>query len=370
MEVKLAAPSTNKIPKRVLVAPLDWGLGHATRCVPIIRGLLQRGAQVWLAGEGAVQVLLQAEFPNLPFLPLEGYRVTYGQSGTGTQLRLLRQLPRILSAIRHENNWLQTAMEQYGFDVVISDNRYGLYHPAVESVFITHQLQIRSPFAFFSPLLLQAHYRLIQKFDACWVPDVMDKNGLAEALSHPSRLPHLPTRYIGWLSRMQPNGEQETGPVLVLLSGPEPQRSLLEQIILAQCSEAGQPLVLVRGLPGNETLPSAPPNLAIYNHLPASALAQHLNSAAFVIARSGYSTIMDLAALHKKSILIPTPGQTEQTYLARHLQQQGLALLQNQQHFNLKDALQKAAAFAYRPFPPAADGLTPALERLLLRQDR
>ena len=117
-------------PLRVLVAPLDWGLGHATRCVPVICALQAAGHQVWLAGEGAQEQLLRGIFPGLPFLPLKGYRVRYGRSALGTTLKLITQLPRLRKTIREENRWLAEMQQQYQFQLIISDNRFGLHHPA------------------------------------------------------------------------------------------------------------------------------------------------------------------------------------------------------------------------------------------------
>ena len=219
---------SNKEMKRVLIAPLDWGLGHATRCIPIVRQLQARGLQVFLAGEGAVQSLLQAEFPELPFLHLEGYRVQYGSNATTTMWQLLRQIPQIKAAIRNEKAWLSQMLMRYRFDAVISDNRYGLYHPGTYAVLLTHQLRIQAPTEGAAHLLQWMHYRYIQKFSACWVPDVPGTPSLAGALSHPGSMPRLPVQYIGPISRFIPSSTQQvsSGPLLLLLSGPEPQRSI------------------------------------------------------------------------------------------------------------------------------------------------
>ncbi|MGZ5222172.1 MAG: glycosyltransferase, partial [Chitinophagaceae bacterium] len=147
---------------RILVAPLDWGLGHATRCIPVIYELLTRNVEVWLAGEGPQEILLKKEFPDLPFLYLRGYRVKYGKSGMGLISAIFRQVPQILSSIRQENNWLKDVANKYQFDAVISDNRYGLFHPEIPCVFITHQLSIKSPFGKWSEKILQKrNYRFI-----------------------------------------------------------------------------------------------------------------------------------------------------------------------------------------------------------------
>ena len=355
-------------PPRILVAPLDWGLGHATRCIPLIRLLLQRGCYVLVAAEGAAEHLLRTEFPQLHYLHLEGYRVRYAKTGLGLVAAIARQLPRLLKSIKAEKAWLRKTVEQYGIDAVISDNRYGLYHPDVFSVLVTHQLQIQTLLGKPGHLLLQRlHYQFINRFNACWVPDYEAAPGLAGDLSHPAKLPHVPLIYLGPLSRFYAGVDQLQHYVLVMLSGPEPQRTLLEQQLLAQLKSYGGPVLFVRGLPGTVGLPNVPYHVNIMNHLGAGAMQQALQGAQLVIARTGYSTVMELMALQKKSILIPTPGQTEQQYLARHLMKHRYALCLPQKGFGLAAAVQLAQQFNYT-FPKVEDeesGLIKAIDTLL-----
>lgn len=335
---------------RILVAPLDWGLGHATRCIPIIRTLEALGCEPVLAGEGAQARLLGQEFPHLPLLELRGYRIRYAATGSGLAWSLLRQSPKILRSIDQEHAWLKRMVADHGIHGVISDNRFGLHHDRVPSVFITHQLRIKTPLGRLAEHLVQRwNYHYIERFGECWVPDVEQEDGLAGELSHPSKMPAIAVRYLGPLSRFNKTGEgEEERHLLVLLSGPEPQRSIFEQIILSQLPAYTGTVTLVRGLPGkNETLPSTG-RVTCYNHLPAEALAKEMERASLVLSRSGYSTIMDLVAIGKKSILVPTPGQTEQEYLAEHLEKKGMAPSMNQRKFVLSEALKAAGAFDYR----------------------
>ena len=186
--------------KKLLVAPLDWGLGHATRCVPVISDLLNNDCEVWLAGEGKQEKLLREEFPSLSFLPLKGYRIKYAKNGlTG---KILLQIPSILRSIKEENKWLKEQVNKFGFEAVVSDNRYGLYHEKIFSVFITHQLCIKSSLGKWSEKILQQwNYKFINRFHECWVPDEKGENNLAGELSHPVKMPLIPTKYIGALSR-------------------------------------------------------------------------------------------------------------------------------------------------------------------------
>jgi UDP-N-acetylglucosamine transferase subunit ALG13 len=335
---------------RILVAPLDWGLGHATRCIPVIYELLSQGAEVWMAGEGAQGAILTQEFPDLPILPLEGYRVKYNRSSAGFLRSMLFQVPRLLRAIRRENEWLKQAVNEHGFDAVISDNRFGLHHPALRSVFITHQLNIKSPLGKWSERFLQKNnYNYINRFTECWVPDQDGENNFAGTLSHPSKLPASPVRYIGILSRLKKTGTTEKkGHLFISLSGPEPQRTILENIIIKDIGHYNGTATIVRGLPGTMSIIPSTNDIRFYNHLPATEYNKEIEQAEFVISRSGYSTIMDLARLGKKSILIPTPGQTEQEYLAEYLVQQKKAYCIKQKDFILDVALRTAEKFDYK----------------------
>lgn len=353
---------------RILVAPLDWGLGHATRCIQVIRMLLNRGADVWLAGEGAQEKLLKEEFPGLPFLPLQGYRMRYAKTAPGLVWSMLRQLPKMRRAIREEQAWLENAVQQYQLDAVISDNRYGLHHPSIPSVFITHQLLIKSGWGKWTEKILQKNnYRFINKFSRCWVPDAEGPENLAGELSHPERMPGLPVQYIGVLSRFTDKHIPERKDhLLLLLSGPEPQRSLLENKFIKEIGHYSGTATVVRGLPGQSMLIPSTNMIHFYNHLSAEELNAAMEEADLVICRSGYSSIMDAMVLRKKCVLIPTPGQTEQEYLGSSLMNKGLAVSIRQSDFTLEGALAAARNFNYR-IPPAtnSDPLLKAIDTLL-----
>jgi len=334
--------------KKLLVAPLDWGLGHATRCVPVIRDLLNNNCEVWLAGEGAQEKLLREEFPLLVFLPLKGYRIKYAKNGlTG---KILLQIPSLLRSIREENKWLKEQVNKFGFEAVISDNRYGLHHEKIFSVFITHQLCIKSSLGKWSEKILQKwNYKFINRFHECWVPDEEGENNLAGELSHPVKMPLIPTKYISPLSRFERNNIDEIkNHLLIILSGPEPQRTILENKVIDQIVNYPATATIVRGLPGEKNIIPSTNTIHFYNHLSSEELNNEAMKAEFIISRSGYSTIMDIAALQKKSILIPTPGQTEQEYLADHLMKKQFAFCVDQNNFLLLKNVEEARNFEYR----------------------
>lgn len=333
----------------VLVAPLDWGLGHATRCIPLIHALLQNNCKVILAGEGNVRALLQQAFPGVEWLHLPGYRVRYSAQKWWMPFQLIGQLPNLLSSVQEEQAWLKKVVAERKIDGVISDNRYGLYHPQVPSVFITHQLRIQTFLGKRADDLLQnLHYRYINRFSECWVPDAKEK-GLGGELSHPSQLPSIPVSYLGVLSRFAMVAPVQGGKhLLILLSGPEPQRTILERMLLEQVRRYKKKVVWVRGLPHAVEPLDVPANVEVFGHLPAKALEQKMREASFIVSRSGYSTVMDVMTLRQKAIFIPTPGQTEQEYLAQHLMQQNRALCIEQTRFQLGPALELAASFPYQ----------------------
>lgn len=326
--------------KRVMVAPLDWGLGHYTRCIPIIKALLQAGADIIIAAEKQGEILFAQEFPGLRIIPLKGYKVKYNKHKFFFSLSILLQTPRLFMAIRSENKWLRKIISEYKIDLIISDNRFGLYHEKVPCIFITHQLQILTGNKLLNRLVQKINYAFIEKFSGCWVPDIEEDGGVAGALSHPLHFPKIPVTYIGILTRFSKSVEQKKYDLLLLLSGPEPQRSILEAMLLQQVKKSLLQILIVRGLPGEKiNLAPQPGSVQIVPHLPATELNQAILESEIVIARAGYSTIMDLLVLEKKAILIPTPGQKEQEYLAEYLSEKKWFYSSSQENFNLEQAL-------------------------------
>ena len=299
---------------KILVAPLDWGLGHATRCIPVIQTLLDCGAQVVLGGEGATLKVLEESFHNLKTIELSGYRITYPKHEHFV-FHFARKIPQLLSIIKKEHQLLQRIISQENLQGVISDNRYGLWSQQVPSVFITHQLRIQSPVL--EGVLQRWNYRFIRRFQKCWVPDYEGSVNLAGALSHPLTLPPR-TQYIGPLSRMTaPESSSEIKyDYIGIVSGPEPQRQQFADLLKAQLRQSNRPAMLVLGQPQSEVSQSEG-KLEIRSHLSGPELRANILQSRLVICRSGYSSLMDLDRLGAPALLVPTPGQTEQEYLAR-----------------------------------------------------
>ena len=305
---------------KILICPLNWGLGHATRCVPLIRQLLEDGHEPVLVSDGFPLEFLRQQFPSLRYIEYPSYPVVYaaGKSQIGV---LLFHLPDILKGILNEHLWLRELLRSEHFDQVISDNRFGMWNKNVHSVYMTHQLMIKMPMKlkFLEPLVNALHLKFIKQYDECWIPDVLEMGGLSGDLSHKYPLPPNAS-FIGPLSRFK--GMQDALPdtryeVVAVISGPEPQRTLFENNILSHFEERGQQVLIVSGQPHSIQKESLIGTVRVVSHLNDNELAAVLLGAKKIISRSGYSTIMDLDALGclHKAEFIPTPGQTEQEYL-------------------------------------------------------
>lgn len=337
--------------RRILLAPLDWGLGHATRCIPIVRSLQENGHEVVLAADGAAAALLRSEFPGIEIKTLKGYGIKYSKNASllGT---ILQQLPGILKSIRYEQQWLNDLLQQEQFHLIISDNRPGFYSKQVPSVYITHQLLINSGQGkWLNRLLQKVHSRYMKNFRAVWVPDLAGKENLAGELAHPAK-PLVQPVYLGLLSRMKVTACETKFDLMILLSGPEPQRTILEEKLIAPLSSLTIPVLLVRGLPQkNNSILQLPSHITVRNHLPAASLQEAICSSQLIVCRSGYTTLMDLIRLKKKAVLIPTPGQPEQEYLAKYMQQQRLFPFIKQTDISLQNVMNAAENFSYQnPF--------------------
>jgi uncharacterized protein (TIGR00661 family) len=329
--------------KNILITPLDWGLGHATRCIPIIRELLKRDCKVFIGGSGPSLILLRDEFPSLAFFSLPGYHPVY-PSGKNMGGAMAKQLPKFIRTIRAEHNEVQKLIDTHKIDFVISDNRYGCWSKKIPSVFITHQLNILMPpsLRWMSYFVGVVNKRLLKKFSACWIPDFPDEeNGLSGLLGHSEESWHN-IKYIGPLSRFSSEGGVGIKYDLTcILSGPEPQRTMLEKSIKEQVKNLSLRFLMIRGIPSARGKTEDE-----VDFLNSEALQTVILQSSIIIARSGYSMVMDLATLGKKAIFIPTPGQTEQEYLASRWQKKGVAYSMPQDAIDLQYALRRSENYA------------------------
>ena len=303
--------------QRILFAPLDWGLGHATRCIPLIRKELDTGNEVILAASGRSASLLRKAFPTIGVHAIPDYGVHYPSKGWLLG-RLILQVPAIMKAIRAEHVWLDEFLKREQIDLVVSDNRYGMYSRRTRSVIITHQL-----FPVVPPLLSGITRRLVMRhlsrFDEVWIPDYPGEENLSGTLCH-GKLP-LHARFIGPLSRF-PADSPVTRPTnapraLALVSGPEPQRTIFLEQLREVLSALPMNSWIAEGSPESDAIRQEGA-LTIFPHLSDEQFTEAIRLADVIICRSGYTTLMDLHTLGRDAWLVPTPGQTEQEYLAHH----------------------------------------------------
>jgi len=327
--------------KRILVAPLNWGLGHATRCIPIIRELLNHDLEPIIASDGDALALLKKEFPQLGFVEFPSYKIQYAEKARYFKLKMLWDTPKILKAIRAENRQTKQLVASLGVCGIISDNRLGVSCKKVPSVFITHQLNVLTgSTTWFSS---KVHQKIIQKFDQCWVPDVEGTPNLSGRLGHLDK-ENPKVKYIGALSRLNALKDDKIFDLMVLISGPEPQRSMLESKLLKQVANFDGDVVFIKGKIEAQQEIIQKNNVLIYNYMNTEQLEKTINQSKLVLSRSGYTTVLDLAKLGKRAFFIPTPGQYEQEYLAKRLEQENLVPYCKQEDFELK-MLDRASEF-------------------------
>jgi predicted glycosyltransferase len=331
---------------RILITPLDWGLGHSTRCIPIIQRLRELDARPVIGADKGPLALLRDAFPDLSHVRIPGVEVRYAKGASQTWA-MATQFPAMLRSVREEHHLFLNLRRQLQLDAVISDQRFGIRADGLPSVIITHQLFPFTPFA--QGVLRRINLRSVARFDRCWIPDDAQEPGLAGELSHGRNVP-ANARYIGPVSRMDPaKAIVPTEPyrVVCVISGPEPQRTLLEEELMKQLPRIEGRHLLVRGKPepalDEHVAPpvGAPGIVRRLSHLGGDALSGALLQAELIVSRTGYTTLMDLALIGRSALVIPTPGQEEQEYLGKLHTRSGRFFVQNQEKLNIADALGK-----------------------------
>jgi uncharacterized protein (TIGR00661 family) len=323
--------------KTILITPLNWGLGHATRCIPIIKALQENNFTPIIASDGIALELLRKEFPYLKTLELPSYQIEYAKNGKNFKWKLIKSLPKMIEAIREEKKIVNKWIKKYQIDGIISDNRLGVFSRKIPSVFITHQLNVMTGNTTW--FTSKVHQHIIKKYKACWVPDVNAQLNLTGKLGHLENK-SLTLRYIGPLSRMHKMALPIQYNLMIILSGPEPQRGLLEAHLTEEVKRFDGKVVFIKGIIEVEQKKEQVGNVTYYNFMKTRQLEQTFNESEKVLCRSGYTTIMDLVKLNKKAFFIPTPGQYEQIYLAEKLQNEGLVPYATQENFRIENLLQ------------------------------
>lgn len=340
--------------KNVLVCPLNWGLGHATRCIPLINQLIEKGFNVVIAASGRPLMLLKEEFTELDFINFPDYGISYPRKGSLT-VHIILQSPFLFFKILREHRQLNKIIKQNDINIVISDNRYGLWTRKIQCVFITHQVMVKCPPAlkFMENILHHIIKKYIKHYDECWIPDIQGSLTLSGDLSHKYKLPSN-TKYVGWLSRFSElkktaHTANNSYKLLAILSGPEPQRSFFEEILTNELKKTNLCCCIICGTPERKPQEYKSNNITYISHVNTEIFRDLVNQASYIICRPGYTTLMDLVALRKKAILVPTPGQTEQEYLSENLLARGWFYSCQQKNFDLQKAISESES--YNNFP-------------------
>ncbi|RKS95110.1 uncharacterized protein (TIGR00661 family) [Flavobacterium limicola] len=320
--------------KTILIAPLNWGLGHATRCIPIIKALLENNYTPIIASDGIALALLKKEFPDIQTLELPSYQIEYAKNGVNFKLKLIQNSPKMVRAILEEKKTIKNWIEKHAIDGIISDNRLGVISKKVPSVFITHQLNVMTGNTTW--ITTKVHQYIIKKYTECWVPDLAGTLNLTGKLGHIND-PNIKIKYIGPISRLEKKLVPKKYDLLVILSGPEPQRGILEHHLKKEIVQFKGNVIFIEGNIESEQKTVVKEHVTYYNFMNSTELELAFNESEMVLCRSGYTTIMDLAQLRKKAFFIPTPGQYEQEYLAKKLEKEGLVPYASQVDFRIKD---------------------------------
>jgi hypothetical protein len=296
--------------KRILISPLNWGLGHVMRLVPLIRQFQFQGNTILIACDAEQQRILEHELHQVTYIPFEGYPFAF--TGKSFRLDLARKFSNLSRFVAAETSQVNALVKAHAIDVVISDQRPGFRSDTVPSVLISHQLELPLP-VYLKPAQW-IYSRWVNRFDTIWIPD---KEGAERLSGKLSQTTHPQAFYIGWLSRFEKSDTEKliTYRYGALISGPEPYRTQFMEEVKTCLLKLDEPCFLIGPVEKIEQLGK----LTLLPHQSTAEFQNLMESAEYLIARAGYSTLMDLRVLGKKGILIPTPGQDEQLYLSQHL---------------------------------------------------
>lgn len=321
--------------KKILVAPLNWGLGHATRCIPLIYALIDNGFSPILGGDGQSLELLKKQFPGIPYYQLPTTKVTYSKKGAFLKYKLMSQAPKFIKGMAQERDEVQKIHQKEHLCGIISDNRFGIRLDEVPSIYITHQLKVLSGRTSF--LSTSLHQSIISKFDQCWVPDYPVKGLAGELSEQTDALDNI--KYIGPLSRFVKNTSEKKWDLVFVLSGPEPQRGYFEDTIMDQLASFSGSSLVIQGIIEEKQRKDKIGNITRINFMLQDELRDAIEAGKLIISRSGYSSVMDLEKIEAKAFFVPTPGQFEQEYLATYLEKKGIAGFSTQISFGLSKVL-------------------------------
>ncbi len=311
--------------RKILISPLDWGIGHTTRCIPLIHQLLEQNNQIFFAGNDFQNQLISKEFPLIETFDLEGYNIKLS-SKKSTYTQVLNQVFTFKKVIKQEKKWLLDFVKKKSIDLILSDNRYGFYHTEIESIFITHQLNLQIPK--FQKIVNGKLLKYIHHFNSIWIPDD-EKINLSGNLSVQKKL-KISAIKIGLLSRFKAIDLEKKYHYLFIVSGPAPENATFLSEIIEKINSFNEKVAIISPVKLNHHLNN---HIDFYLLPETKEMEKIINQSIVVVAKSGYTSLMELVKLKKRSVLIPTKGQFEQEYLAKHFKSDEIIFINSLEEF-------------------------------------
>ena len=347
MRKRMFNPDSQK--KNVFIAPLNWGLGHATRLLPLIKYLVEKNYTVYIGASGRSKEILKQEVNKCFFIDFPEYPIKYPQSRFFVSRFMLIVFPNMLLAMKKEKNRIKVLHEQYKFNLIISDNRFSLALKGVKSLLISHQLRYKLPWPIQKMEWLPEYFntRHFRKYDKIIIPDTNQNKTLTGDLSHNMRyLPAEKLYYLGIMTDLEESidGNNKAIDYFVIISGPEPQRTKFEKIILKQVCDLKGRIVVALGKP-EKAYKIRMGNVEIYAYLNREKISYYMKKAKFIISRPGYTTVMEMIESKKHGLFIPTPGQIEQIYLAKYYLENKWCYYTSQYRIDLINAVKIAQTY-------------------------
>ena len=328
----------------IIYGVCSWGLGHATRSLPVVRKLVEENNNLTIISSDRSLDLLKKELgDDIDYYDIPDYPMLISENSRQFMAKSFVYWPMFIKRMESGLQKLKKILENKKCDKIISDGRYDIYSRKIPSFFISHQIRIMNP------LRIKIFERgseifnlfFFKRFAGVIVPDYKEDD-LSGDLSHNlHRIDENKLHYVGVLSDFKKKKTKKDIDYLISLSGPEPQRTLLENKLFSQIDNLTGKIVVTLGTTEkNQKLNKN--NIQIYSFLKKEGRIDFLNKTKLVVSRSGYSTIMDLAVIGTKALLIPTPGQIEQEYLGQYHNKKGTFYSVNQDKINLKSDVEIA----------------------------
>ena len=317
----------------------DWAM--LPRSTPIIERLIADGNRVIIVSHGKALAFLRDQFPDCIIRDIRDKNIEYSHLGVMFVFKILSQYPKMVFGWWYERRKLKELISEFNPDLIMTEMRLGFWHKKIPSVLITNQLRFQLPKSLKWAEILGEwfNFLIFRHYDRIFIPDVQGRPNLLGNLVHKGSISrHKKVRFVGALTSIEykKHVEKKDIDLFVSISGPEPQRTKFEQIVMPQLQGLKGKIVVARGIPGDELIEKLKEgDITVYSHLNRKDMSDIMNRANYVVSRSGFSTVNELFVCKKKALLVPTPGQTEQEYIASYLSAQGLFGLCKQEDLDL-----------------------------------